>query len=177
MDMEKMLESVNDKDIKDHLSAEFKIIKEKYLQQKEKQKLDIYEEVKKMMYDSRRETSEVVQVNLQEFETQCNNDTRIQRIKVVNKKLKFMEGEPLVISSLKGYLLFQHKKAIGTKDFIQFLADTGENYDYCTFLIKFYKLLQKYKNLQNCKLPVRFFKAKFAVVKEVCMDNAKDWEN
>ena len=44
MDIEKMWQSVNDKDIKDHLSAEFRIIKEKYLQEKEKQKPDIYEE-------------------------------------------------------------------------------------------------------------------------------------
>ena len=129
-----------------------------------------------MLYDSRRETSEVIPINLEEFKKNCNNEIRIQRIELVNKKLKFMEGEPLMISSLKGYLLFQHKKAIGTKNFIQFLADTNENYDYSTFLIKFYKLLNKYKNLQKCKLPVRFFKTKFTVIKEICIKNPKDWE-
>ena len=128
------------------------------------------------MYDNRREASAVIPIELEEFKTQSDNTVRIQRIELVNKKLKFMEGEPLAISSLKGYLLFQHKKAIGVRNFVEFLTDTGENYDYSCFLIKLHKLTTKYKNLQHCKLPVRFFKTKFVIIKEICLNNPKDWE-
>ena len=168
MDIEKLLKSVNDENIKNDLCAG--------LQEKEKKKTNVYEEVQKMMYDNRRETAEVIPIDIEEFKKKCNDDVRVKRIESVNQKLKHMEGEPLAISSLKGFLLSQHKKAIGVKNFYDFCRDTGENHDYSLFLIRLYKLMQKYKKLQCCRLPVRFFKAKLAVVKEVCVNNPKDWE-
>ena len=87
-----------------------------------------------------------------------------------------MEGESLLISSLKGYLLMKHRDAIGVKNFPKFLADTNENYHYALFLIKFHKLVNKYKQLQRCKLPVRYFKEKYPMIKQICQNNAEDWE-
>ena len=176
MDIENLHKKVNDENIKNELCAGFQNIKEKHLQEKEKSKHNVYEEVQKMMYDKRRETSEVIPINLQEFKTQCDNDVRRRRIELVNKNLKHMEGEPLMIYCLKGHLLLQHKKAIGVKNFYDFCKDTGENHDYALFLIRFNKLLLKYKKLQCCRLPIRFFRYKFTLVKEVCVNNPKDWE-
>ena len=176
MDIEKLLKSVNDENIKNELCAGFQNIKGNHLQEKEKSKLNLYDEVQKMMYNNRRERVEVIPVNVEEFRAPCDDNTRARRIELVNQKLENMEGEPLLISLLKGQLLFNHKRAIKIKNFIKFLADTGENYDYSTFLIKFYKLADRYKGLKRCKLPVRFIKAKFAIIKEICINNSKDWE-
>ena len=176
MDIEALHKSVEDKVIKEHLCIEFEKIKKKHLHEKEKPKLNLYDEVEKMMYENRRERVEVIPVNMEEFGAPCDNNTRAKRIESVNKKLENMEGEPLLISLLKGQLLCNHKRAIGIKAFIKFLADSGENYDYATFLIKFYKLAEKYKGLKRCKLSVRFIKAKFAIIKEICINNSKDWE-
>ena len=148
MDIEKMHKAVNNDEIKSHLCTQFQNIKEKHLPEKEKSKPNIYEEVKKMLYNSRGETAEVVAVDIEKFKTKCDDSIRVERIKLVNQKLKNIEGEPLMISSLKGYLLFQHKNAIGVKKFYEFFSDTEENHDYALFLIRFYKLMQKYKKLQ-----------------------------
>ena len=176
IDIEKLINSVNDKDIKEHLSKEFENLKERHFPEKEKKKINVYEEIKKLMYDNRGETAEVVPIDMEEFKTVCNDNVRIKRINLVNQKIKHMEGEPIMIAYLKGYLLKKHKDAIGVKNFITFLADTNENYDYSTFLIKLYKLIEKYKGLQRCRISVRVFKAKFAIIKEICNNNPKDWE-
>ena len=176
MDVENLHKSVEDEAIKEHLHTEFQKIKEKHIPEKEKPKQNIYDEVHKLMYNSRRERVEVIPVDVEQFGAPCDDKTRTKRIESVNKKLENIEGEPMMISLLKGQLLFDHKRSIGVKNFIKFLEDTGEKYDYSTFLIKFYKLTEKYKLLKCCKLPVRLFKAKFAIIKDVCNNNPKDWE-
>ena len=165
---------MDDNDIKNHLCTGFETIKKKHIP--EKAKPNIYTEVEKMLYSNRREKTEVITVNMDEYKAPCDDNTRVQRIDSVNQKLKHMEGEPLLISCLKGYLMFHHKKAIGVKNFITFLEDTNENYDYTSFLIRLYKLVEKYKGLRCCKLSVRFLKSKFVIIKEICRNNAKDWE-
>ena len=176
MDVDNLHKSVEDEVIKEHLCTEFGKIKKKHFQEKEKPKLNVYDEVHKLLYNSRREKVEVVPVDVEQFGAPCDDNTRARRIELVNRKLENMEGEPFIISLLKGQLLSHHKRSIGVKNFITFLEDTGQNYDYNTFLIKLYKLTEKYKQLKYCKLPVRFFKSKFALVKEVCNNNPKDWE-
>ena len=177
MDIESLHKSVEDKAIKEHLSTEFEKIKKKHLPaEKEKPKTNVYDEVHKLLYNSRREKVEVIPVDMEQFGSPCDDKTRAKRLESVNKKLENIEGEPMIVSLLKGQLLFDHKRSIGVKNFIKFLEDTGEKYDYSTFLIKFYKLTEKYKLLKCCKLPVRLFKAKFAIIKDVCNNNSKDWE-
>ena len=176
IDVDNLHKAVNDNDIKNHLCTEFQRIKKKHIAEKEKSKPNVYDEVEKIMYNSRKEKAEVITVNMDEYKATCDNNTRVQRIELVNQKLQHMEGEPLMISYLKGYLLFCHKNAIGIKNFVEFLANTNENYDYSTFLIKLYKLVDKYKGLQCCKLPVRFFKSKFSIIRQICINNSSDWE-
>ena len=176
IDVDNLHKAVNDNDIKNHLCTEFQRIKKKHIAEKEKSKPNVYDEVEKIMYNSRKEKAEVITVNMDEYKATCDNNTRVQRIELVNKKLQHMEGEPLMISYLKGYLLFCHKDKIGIKNFVEFLANTNENYDYSTFLIKLYKLVDKYKGLQCCKLPVRFFKSKFSIIKQICINNSSDWK-
>ena len=176
MDIEALHEKVNDGNIKNELSTEFQNIKKKHLPEKVKSKQNVYEETQKMLYNNRGESAESVAVDIEKFKTKCNDTVRVERIKLVNQKLKNMEGEPLMISCLKGYLLMNHKNAIGVKNFYDFCSDAGENHDYALFLIRFYKLMQKYKKLQCCRLPVRFFRSKFTVIKEICCNNPKDWE-
>ena len=176
MDIENLCKSVEDEVIRENLCTEFEKIKKKHIPEKEKPKPNVYDEVHKLLYNSRREKVEVIPVDVEQFGTPCDDNTRAQRIELINKKLENMEGEPFLISILKGRLLSHHKRSIGVKNFITFLKDTGENYDYSTFLIKLFKLAEKYKQLKCCKLPVRFFKSKFALVKEICKNNPKDWE-
>ena len=177
MDVENLHKSVEDEAIKEHLHTEFQKIKEKHLPaEKEKNKTNVYDEVHKLLYNSRREEVEVIPVDVGKFGAPCDDKTRVQQIESVNKKLENIEGEPMMVSLLKGQLLFDHKRSIGVKNFITFLKDTGEKYDYCTFLVKFYKLVEKYKQLKCCRLSVRFVKSKFALVKEVVNNNPKDWE-
>ena len=176
MDIENLHKSVEDEVIKGRLCTEFQKIKEKHIPEKEKPKSSVYDEVYKVLYKSRREKVEVIPVDVEQFGAPCDDKTRVQRIEKVNKKLENMEGEPFLISLLKGQLLLNHKRAIGIKNFIKFLEDTSQNYDYNTFLIKLYKLAEKYKQLKCCKLSVRFFKSKFVIIKEICINNAKDWE-
>ena len=128
------------------------------------------------MYNSRRETVEVVPVNIEKFKEKCENDIRVERIRLVNQKLKNMEGEPLMISCLKGHLLFKHKESIGVKNFYDFCSDTRENVDYALFLIRLYKLMEKYKQLKYCRMAVRFFRSKFTIIKDICCKNPTDWE-
>jgi len=175
-DVERMHQEIGDENVKSHICKEFKNIKEKYIVKKEKSKKNIFEEVEKKMKSSQGETPELILIDVDEFKKPCNDDVRVERLKAVNKKLKFSENESLVVSSLKGYLLFTHKEAIGAKNFIKFLNDMNENYDYAMFLIKLYKLVKKYKNLHRCKLPVRFFKANYTIIKQICQNNSKDWE-
>ena len=174
-DIENLHNKLDNIDIKNYLCTEFKNIKEKHLVKKEESK-NVYEEVEKMLYKSLGEASVLVPINIGEIKSDCNDNVRVERLELVDKKLKSMGGESLLISALKGYLLFKHKNAIGVKDFNKFLDDTEENYDYCNFLIKLHRLVNKYKNLQRCKLPVRFFKTKFVIIKQICCNNPKDWE-
>ena len=176
MDIEKMHGEVSDDAIKLQLSNEFKIIKEKHFPKKETNKHNIYEDVKKALYNNIRETVEVVPVDVVEFKSKCDDDVRVERIRLVNQKLQNMEGELLMISCLKGYLLSNHKKSIGAKNFYEFCSNTNENHDYSLFLIRLYKLLEKYKKLQCCRLAVRFFRSKFTIIKEICNNNPEDWE-
>ena len=175
-DIEALHEKVDDENIKSYLCTEFENIKKKHILKNAGSRLNIYKEVEKMLYNNRRETPEVVPINIKEFKEQCDDNVRIERLELVTKKLKFTEGESLLISSLKGHLLLQHKQAIGVKGFIKFLSDTNENYDYCMFLIKLHKLVNKYKNLLCCKLPVRFFKRYYTMIKQICHDNSEEWE-
>ena len=174
-DIEALHEKVKDKDTRNELNIKFTSIKEEHIK-KEKSKQNVHEETQKMLYNSRGESVEVVAVDIEEFKRECNDTTRVERITQVNQKLKTMEGEPLKISCLKGYLLMEHKNAIGVKKFYDFCSTAGENYGYSLFLIRLYKLTQKYKQLKCCKLPVRFFRQRFPFVKEICLSNSKDWE-
>ena len=174
-DIENLHNEVSDVDIKAHLHAKFADIKEKYLIRKEKNKND-HEEVEKKLKTSLREMPELVEINIGEIKSQCDNNTRAERLSLINRKIKFMEGEGLLISSLKGFLLMKHRDAIGIKPFYKFLADTRENYHYSLFLIKLYKLLNNYKQLQRCKLPVRYFKEKYPMIKQICQNNPEEWE-
>ena len=151
-------------------------MREKHFPKTEKSKQNIYEEVQKILYASRGETTEAIPIDIEAFKAPCDDKTRIQRIELVNQKLKNIEGEPLMISCLKGHLLMKHKKSIGVKNFYDYCGNTGENNDYCLFLIRLCKLLQEYKKLQCCRLPVRFFRSKFTVIKEICINNSQDWE-
>ena len=171
-----MHEKVSDVNIKNELCREFETIKEKHFLKTEKNKQNVYEEVQKIMYTSRGETTEFIPIDIEKFKSKCEDTVRAERIKLVNQKLKNMEGEPLMVSSLKGFLLYRHKESIKVKNFYDYCSNTGENYDYCLFLIRLYKLLQKYKKLQSCRLPVRFFRSKFTIIKEICCNNPTDWE-
>ena len=175
-DVEKMHEKVSDVEIRNELCRELQCLKEKHFPKKETNKQNVYEEVQKIMYSSRGETTEVIPIDIEAFKAPCDDKTRIQQIELVNKKLKHMEGEPLMVSFLKGYLFFKHKESIGAKQFYDFCSDAKENFDYALFLIRFYKLMQKYKKLQCCRMAVRFFRSKFTVIKEVCINNLADWE-
>ena len=176
-EIEKIHEKVSDVQIKNELCRDFKTLKEKHFPQKETSKKSIYEEVEKKLYNSRGETAEVVPIDIEKFKSKCEDSVRAERIKLVNQKLKNIEGgEPLMISSLKGYLLLNHKDSIGVTNFFKYCSDTKENHDYALFLIRLYKLLDKYKKLQCCKLSVRFFRSRFTVIKEICINNPADWE-
>ena len=175
-DIEKMHEKVSDAEIKSELCKEFERIKEKHFPRKETTRQNVYEKVEKLMYNSRGETTEVVPIDIENFKSKCEDNVRVERIRLVNQKLKNMEGEPLMISCLKGYLFLKHKNSIGAKNFHQFCSNTSENHDYSLFLIRLHKLLQKYKKLQSCRLPVRFFRSKFTIIKEICCNNLTDWE-
>ena len=174
-EIEKMHSEVDDEGIKAHLHAKFVDIKEKYLVRKEKRKND-YEEIEKKLKESLRDMPEVVTINTEEMKSQCDNSTRAERLNLINRKIKFMEGEPLLISSLKGFLLMKHRDALGITLFYKFLVDTRENYHYTLFLIKLHKLVNKYKQLQRCKLPVRYFKEKYPMIKQICQNNPEEWE-
>ena len=69
-DIEALYNDVNDKDIKLHLCKEFQNIKEKHIVKNARSKQNTYEEVEKMLYNNRRETPEVVSINIEEFKAQ-----------------------------------------------------------------------------------------------------------
>ena len=65
---------------------------------------------------------------------------------------------------------------ISRKGFHKFVRDISYNVDYCRFLIKFYKILNTFKKLQNVDLPIRYFKANYVIIKDIYKDNPKEWK-
>ena len=91
-----------------------------------------------------KEGPEAISISISDYQTECDEKVRKERIKTLNKKLKHIESESLIFSCLKGCLLWRHKNALGHKDFITFWGKTDERYDYVLFLIKLYKLFGLY---------------------------------
>ena len=175
-DVEKLHNKVTDSHIKAMLNEEFKNIKESYIIKKKENKINIYEEVEKKLKTSLGEaTTNIISINIEEYRSPCEDHVLVERLKYINEKIKYISNDPLIYSTLKGFLLFRKKESMGPSLFIKFLDDVGESYDYVLFLIKLYKLFDKYKRLCRCRLPVGFFKKHYPLIKQICKNNSDEW--
>ena len=154
-DVDKLHNKIADSDIKSQLNEEFKSIKDKYVIKKEKSKVNRYEETEKKLKTSQGETTtNIISINIEAYKSPCDDKMLVERLKHLNEKIKYIPNDPLIYSTLKGFLLHRKKESMGPTPFIKFLDDNDENYDYVLFLIKLYKLFEKYKGLCRCRLPV-----------------------
>ena len=162
--------------MKEYIEVKREDLKDCFEIKKEERKAreDKYEMVEKRLKES------INPINTREIDTLVDDgattiEQKIKRIKFLSQKLNCVKLLPLEYAVAQGNIFASVKKD-GRKEYSKFIKDVNFTISYANFLINLAKLINKYKILGKCNLPIRFFKQNFALIKDICKENKDDWK-
>ena len=103
----------------------------------------------------------------------------VKEINLLYENMKESSRQSILMANACGSLYNKAKKHLSKKDFRVFISKTKFSRSWCYFLIAFNNLVNEYKGLQQCCLPVSKLQKFFTVIKEyIKLDKySMKWKN
>lgn len=100
----------------------------------------------------------------------------IQSINTLSRAIASSHKDILLYSALQGDMLTQLKE-MSADSFTTLLRNNIDiSRSYANFLMRFYKLVQNYPRLLQCKLPISFFQKNFNKIEIICAEDEMSWK-